>query len=66
MDPDLVWALAGLVTALTSGFVKVLYELRQVKHLVNSQLEHVMARLDVALERNVHLESEATERTQDG
>lgn len=65
MSAEQIWALGGLVTAL-GGFVKVLWELRTIKHQTNSQNEALMARLDVALERNIHLESDlrTSERTQ--
>lgn len=42
----MVIALTALIPVVVAGFIAVLRELRRVKHLVNSHLDHIMGRLD--------------------
>ena len=62
ISPEWLLALAALITALSGAYISLKRELRRVKHLVNSQLERVMVRLDIALKERDEARTQRDER----
>ena len=65
MNADTIVALSILIPVLVNAYLALRNhkELKEVKHLVNSQLDQVMERLDIrTLERDVAVGERDTER----